>query len=56
MYGNWVNLTLTMTAPPLDNYCWDPLTPIRLFDASLSLEGRRRPDERREIPARRSAR
>jgi hypothetical protein len=37
--GNWVEVTLTMTALPLEGYCWDPLTPIRLVNSSVTFAG-----------------
>ncbi|ORX00462.1 hypothetical protein AWC29_24800 [Mycobacterium triplex] len=37
--GNSVSLTLTATLLPLDNYCWDPLTPIRLVNGSITFAG-----------------
>lgn len=41
--GNWVNVTLTMTAVPIDNYCWDPVAPIRLVNGSIVFAGSERP-------------
>jgi hypothetical protein len=40
VFGNYANITLTVTAVPLENYCWDPLTPIRLVDTSITFTGR----------------
>ncbi|MEM6105874.1 hypothetical protein AAHS21_06315 [Mycobacterium sp. 050272] len=37
--GNSVSLTLTATLLPLENYCWDPLTPIRLVNGSITFTG-----------------
>jgi hypothetical protein len=37
--GNSVSLTLTATVLPLDNYCWDPQTPIRLVNGSITFGG-----------------
>lgn len=37
--GNSVSLTLTATVLPLENYCWDPLTPIRLVNGSITFTG-----------------
>jgi hypothetical protein len=41
--GDWVNLTLTMTAVPLEAYCWDETAPIRLVDGAVSFAGGERP-------------
>jgi len=40
VFGNYANITLTVTAVPLENYCWDPLTPIRLVNSSITFTGR----------------
>lgn len=37
--GNYVSLTLTITAIPLDKYCWDPLRPVRLTYISVAFGG-----------------
>jgi hypothetical protein len=37
--NNWVNVTLTITALPLEGYCWDPLSPIRLVNGSVTFAG-----------------
>lgn len=37
---NWTSVTLTVTAvPAVDDYCWDPQTPIRLVDSSITFGG-----------------
>jgi hypothetical protein len=41
--GGWVDLTLTMTAVPLEAYCWDEIAPIRLVDGAVSFDGGERP-------------
>jgi len=39
-YDNWASVTLTVTALPLDDfYCWDPRTPIRLVNGSVTFTG-----------------
>ncbi len=38
-FGNWVNLTITMTAIPPEDYCWDYRSPIRLVDSSVTFDG-----------------
>ena len=40
IYGNYLSLTLTMTAVPIENYCWDPLNPIRLTNTTITFDGR----------------
>ncbi len=42
-FGGWVNLTLAMTALPLDGYCWDQRAPVRLAGAAVSFSGAMRP-------------
>lgn len=37
--GNVVTLTLTMTAVPVEGYCWDSLAPIRLVNGSVTFGG-----------------
>lgn len=38
--GNWTSVTLTISAVPVtDAYCWDPNTPIRMVDSSISFAG-----------------
>lgn len=37
--GGWVNLTLGLSAIPLDPYCWDDDAPIRLVDAAATFTG-----------------
>jgi hypothetical protein len=37
--GDSVSLTLTSTLLPMENYCWDPLTPIRLVNGSITFAG-----------------
>lgn len=37
--GNYVSVTLTVTAIPLDPYCWDPLRPVRLTYSSVAFGG-----------------
>ena len=39
VFGNWANLTMTMTAVPPEDYCWDFRSPIRLVDASVVFDG-----------------
>ncbi|OBK81712.1 hypothetical protein [Mycobacterium sp. 1164985.4] len=39
VFNNWVEFTLTMTALPLEGYCWDPLAPIRLVNSSVTFAG-----------------
>jgi len=36
---NWVSLNLTMTAVPLEGYCWDPVAPIRLVNGAIAFAG-----------------
>lgn len=43
IFGDWVNLTFTVTAVPLEGYCWDPVSPIRLVDGAVSFAGAERP-------------
>ncbi len=38
--GNWTSVTLSITAVPLaDSYCWDPDTPLRMVNSSISFAG-----------------
>ncbi|MBY0441852.1 MAG: hypothetical protein K2Q25_06910 [Mycobacteriaceae bacterium] len=37
--GNYVTVILTITALPIDGYCWDPLAPIRFVDGSITFAG-----------------
>ncbi len=37
--GDRVSLTLTMTAVPVEAYCWDQTAPIRLVDGAVSFTG-----------------
>lgn len=37
--GNWLSLNLTVTAVPIEGYCWDPLTPIRLVNGAVTFTG-----------------
>lgn len=38
---NWASVTLTVTALPRDDYyCWDPESPIRLVNSSITFTGR----------------
>lgn len=37
--GNYVSVTLTITAIPLDPYCWDPLRPVRLTYSTVTFGG-----------------
>ncbi len=40
-YDGWASITLTATALPReDAYCWDPQTPIRLVNGSVTFTGR----------------
>jgi hypothetical protein len=40
VYGDWASVTLTVTALPVDDtYCWDPRTPIRLVNGSVTFTG-----------------
>lgn len=40
-YNDWATVTLTVTALPVDDYyCWDPRTPIRLVNGSVTFTGR----------------
>lgn len=41
--GGWVNLNFTVSALPLEDYCWDPIAPIRLVDGAVSFSGTDRP-------------
>lgn len=43
VFGGWATLTLTMTALPLDEYCWDPMSPIRLVNGSVTFAGTESP-------------
>lgn len=41
---NWASVTLTVTAVPVnDTYCWDPQSPIRLVNSSISFSGNETP-------------
>lgn len=38
--GDWVSLTVTVTAIPVDDtYCWDPMAPFRLVNSSITFAG-----------------
>lgn len=37
--GDYLTVTLTMTAIPVDQYCWDPLYPLRLINSSVTFSG-----------------
>jgi hypothetical protein len=37
--GNLVTVTLTMTALPIEGYCWDNLAPIQLVNGSVAFSG-----------------
>lgn len=38
--GDWVSIGLTVTAQPVqDGWCWDPISPIRLVNSSISFTG-----------------
>ncbi|HTY28830.1 MAG TPA: hypothetical protein VMD51_11940 [Mycobacterium sp.] len=37
--GNYVTVTLTVTAIPADVYCWDPDFPVRLLNSFISFSG-----------------
>jgi len=37
--GNYVSVTLTVTAIPLDPYCWDPEHPVRLTYSTITFGG-----------------
>ena len=40
VYGDWASVTLTVTALPMDDtYCWDPRTPVRLVNGSVTFTG-----------------
>lgn len=39
VFGNWANITMTMTAIPPEDYCWDYRSPIRLVDSSVAFDG-----------------
>lgn len=42
--GGWATVTLTMIADPSqDNYCWDPLSPARLTNSSVTFSGTQLP-------------
>jgi hypothetical protein len=43
VYGNFASVTLTVTALPIEGYCWDPATPIRLTNGSISFDGTAQP-------------
>ena len=43
LVGDSVTLTMTMTAIPLDDFCWDPLAPIRLVNGSITFTGAEAP-------------
>jgi len=38
-WGNWLNLTLTMTAIPPDDFCWDWRSPVRLTGIQVTFTG-----------------
>ena len=42
-YDNWAQVTVTVTALPFRPYCWDPLTPLRLVNSSVTFTGREAP-------------
>lgn len=37
--GNYLTVTLTVTAIPADDYCWDPQYPLRLINSSITFAG-----------------
>ena len=37
--GDYLTVTLTMTAIPVDQYCWNPLYPLRLINSSVTFSG-----------------
>lgn len=39
VFGNYLNLTVTVTAVPIDGYCWDFESPVRLSNARVSFAG-----------------
>ena len=39
VYGNYLSLDMTMTAIPLDGYCWDSLAPVRLSNLAVIFTG-----------------
>lgn len=39
IWGNWLNLTVTLTAVGPDNFCWDYRSPIRLSTGSVAFTG-----------------
>ena len=41
--GGWVSLNFAITALPLEGYCWDSRSPIRLADAAVNFAGTVRP-------------
>ncbi len=44
IYDDWASVTLTITALPLDDYyCWNPKSPIRLVNSSVTFTGREVP-------------
>jgi hypothetical protein len=43
-YGDWATITLTITAVPVvDYWCWNPESPIRLTDSSVTFNGTEAP-------------
>ena len=39
VFDNRVTVTLTMTAVPLEGYCWDPVAPVRLVNGAIRYVG-----------------
>jgi hypothetical protein len=39
-YGGRITLTLSVTALPAEDYCWEPESPIRLSNASIAFGGK----------------
>lgn len=37
--GNWLTLDLTVTAVPIEGYCWHPRNPIRLVNGAITFAG-----------------
>lgn len=37
--GNSVTVTMTMTVIPIEEYCWNPLAPVRLANGSVTYSG-----------------
>lgn len=37
--GNWVNITVTISALAPDGYCWNPLAPIRFVNTAVTFTG-----------------